>query len=193
MKFIAVALKHAAQTLIVTAILAQSSLASAGGDGLPGFVATEPPASLPAVSFKNAAGETVRLADFRGRVVLLNFWATWCPPCVREMPSLDRLQAMIGGKDFTVIALSLDRRGLERVGPFFEEHGLDSLTQYIDPRSRVAAALRVSGLPTTLLIDRAGREVGRMIGPAEWDSPEAFTLIKGIMAAPAPTAATTAE
>jgi len=188
-KFIAVALKHAAQTLIVTAILAQSSLASAGGDTLPGFVATEPPAPLPAASFKDAAGNRVRLADFRGRVVLLNFWATWCPPCVREMPSLDRLQAMIGGKDFTVIALSLDRLGKARVAPFFGEHGLENLTQYLDPRSRVAVALRVNGLPTTVLIDRAGREVGRVIGPAEWDSPEALTLIQGIMATPAPTTA----
>ncbi len=193
MKVIAVALKRAAQTLIVTAILAQSSPASAGGDRLPGFVATEPPAPLPATAFENAAGETVRFADFRGRVVLLNLWATWCPPCVREMPSLDRLQAKLGGPDFAVVALSLDRLGTARVTPFFGEHGIKNLAQYLDPRSRVATALRVNGLPTTLLIDRAGREVGRVIGPAEWDSPEAVAMIRRLMAAPAPTEAARAD
>ena len=186
MKFIAIALKYTAQAFIVTAILAQSSLASAGNATLPGFVATKPPATLPAASFADADGNTVRLADFRGRVVLLNFWSTKCPPCVREMPSLNRLQEMIGGKDFTVIAVSLDSGGLESVGPFFDVHGLDSLTQYIDPHSRVAAAFHVNGLPASLLIDRAGREVGRIPGPIEWDSPEAVTFIQSIMAAPAP-------
>jgi thiol-disulfide isomerase/thioredoxin len=129
-------------------------------------------------------GMPVSLADFRGRVILLNFWATWCAPCVAEMPSLDRLEAMLGGKDFTVIALSEDLSPTA-IGPFFSEHGLTRLRRYHDPAGALARAFSLRGLPTTVLIDREGRVLGRFEGPAEWDSPEAVALIRHAIGAQA--------
>jgi len=187
--FIIHALKRCAQTFIVTAILAQSSLASAGEAVLPGFVAADPPTPAPKTAFEDVHGNPVRLADFRGRVVLLNFWATWCPPCIREMPSLDRLQGMLGGDDFTVIALSLDRQGVIRVAPFFAERKIANLAMYLDPHSRLANAMRVNGLPTTVLIDRDGRVAGRVVGPAEWDSEAAVAFVRRYIMAPRKTSA----
>ena len=170
---------------IVTAFAAQSSIAAtdgkaAEGPAPAGFEFMEPPRSLPEVAFRAADGET-SLAAFRGKVVVLNFWATWCAPCVREMPSLDRLQAALGGDDFAVVALSQDRGGMARVADFYEEHGLDNLARYVDTRGDVAAALGLVGLPTTIVIDAQGREVGRMVGPAEWDSPDAIALVKRLL------------
>lgn len=140
------------------------------------FMRWNSPRELPAISFENEAGENIGLADFRGRVVLLNIWATWCPPCREEMPSLDRLNAKRGSSDFEVVALSIDRDSA-LVQPFFEEFGIETLHGYFDPTSTVSNELRVPGVPTTLLIDRAGRELGRVMGPAAWDSTQVEALI----------------
>jgi len=145
------------------------------------FTPIDPPRPAPDAAFEDGDGRRLTLADFRGRVLLLNFWATWCGPCVVEMPSLDRLQARLGGADFTVVALSQDRGGAEVVGPFYRRLGLASLGVYLDPSNRVARALGVDGLPTTFVLDRQGRTVGTLEGPAEWDSPEAVALIERIM------------
>jgi thiol-disulfide isomerase/thioredoxin len=130
------------------------------------------PRSLPQIQFENGEGETMSLADFKGSLVLLNIWATWCAPCRREMPTLDRLQATLGGADFQVVALSLDRNGLPVVQEFYAELGLETLPIYVDESGAAQRALNVLGLPTTLLLDRDGNEVGRLLGPAEWDSPQ---------------------
>lgn len=114
----------------------------------------------------------------KGRVVVLNLWATWCAPCVKEMPALDRLQKKLGGKDFEVVALSLDRGGAVQVRPFFEERGIGALSVYLDPKSTAMMALKPRGLPTTYLIGRDGRILGTMIGEAEWDGAEAEALIR---------------
>src|SRR5690606_25096513 len=140
------------------------------------FMRWNSPRELPAISFENEAGENIGLADFRGRVVFLNIWATWCPPCREEMPSLDRLNAKRGSSDFEVVALSIDRDSA-LVQPFFEEFGIETLHGYFDPTSTVSNELRVPGVPTTLLIDRAGRELGRVMGPAAWDSTQVEALI----------------
>lgn len=131
---------------------------------------------LPAISFQNEAGATMSLADFRGRVVLLNIWATWCPPCREEMPSLDRLNAKLGGPAFEVVALSIDRDSA-LVKPFYQEFEIQTLRGYFDPSSKVSNTLRAPGVPTTLLIDQEGREIGRALGPAAWDSPQVEALI----------------
>jgi len=124
-------------------------------------------------------GETVRrLADYRGKPVLLNFWATWCSPCIKEMPSLDRLQAMMRDDGLEVLALSLDRKGADVVRKFYQKTGLKNLRILIDQRSKVFREFNVSGLPTTVLINAGGEEVGRVIGAAEWDSSNAITLIR---------------
>lgn len=154
--------------------------------------ATEPPANfaihdtpqpVPELSFQNADGQPRTLGDFAGKVVLLNIWATWCAPCRKEMPTLDRLQAELGGPDFEVVALSVDRKGSEVVRKFFDEIGIKHLALNIDTSSKAMFALGAVGLPLTLLIDREGREVGRVIGPAEWDSPEVVAFIRDRIAA----------
>ena len=145
------------------------------------FTPIDPPRPAPDVAFEDGDGRRLTLADFRGRVVLLNFWATWCGPCVVEMPSLDRLQARLGGADFTVVALAQDRDGAAVVEPFYERLGLAGLGVYLDPRGQVARVFGVQGLPTTLVLDRQGRAVGALEGPAEWDSPEAVALIERVM------------
>jgi thiol-disulfide isomerase/thioredoxin len=139
------------------------------------------PKPVPELTFFDAAGNEVRLADFQGEVVVLNLWATWCAPCRREMPSLDRLQAADGGDGLEVIALSLDRGDVAKIREFFEELGISSLAIYQDPQARAGRELGAPGLPTTIVIDRAGQEVGRLLGPAEWDSDEAFAVIDSIL------------
>jgi thiol-disulfide isomerase/thioredoxin len=136
------------------------------------------PRPLPKIRFQDGDGGSLTLADFRGKVVLLNIWATWCGPCRREMPTLDRLQATLGGPDFEVVALSIDRAGVGVVIEFYAEVGVEHLAKYIDESGKAARQLSAVGLPTTLLIDREGREIGRHVGPAEWDTPEMVAFIR---------------
>jgi thiol-disulfide isomerase/thioredoxin len=140
-------------------------------DGTVVMTLHDAPRLLPDLRFKDGSGKPVSLADFRGKVVLLNVWATWCGPCREEMPTLDRLQATLGGPDFAVIALSIDRAGIAVVDAFYTEIGVENLSRYIDESGRVAQQLNALGLPTTLLLDREGREIARHVGPAEWDTP----------------------
>ncbi|MEE8226331.1 MAG: TlpA disulfide reductase family protein, partial [Kiloniellales bacterium] len=120
------------------------------------------------------------------RVVLLNFWATWCAPCIREMPSLDRVQAQFEEAGLTVVAVSEDFAGVPVVQPFFERLKLEHLQVYLDVESALAKELGVRGLPTTLLIDRQGRLVGGLEGPAEWDEDDAVALIRYYLGEPPP-------
>jgi thiol-disulfide isomerase/thioredoxin len=134
------------------------------------FIPLDPPRPAPDITFTTLTGETVRLADFRGRPVLINLWATWCGPCVREMPSLDRLQAKLGETGFTILAISQDREGARVVDPFLDKLGLSALKAYLDPKGQVGTAFSVRGLPTSILVDREGSMVGRLEGAAEWDA-----------------------
>ncbi len=124
------------------------------------------------ITFNDAEGHARKLAEFRGKVVLVNVWATWCIPCRKEMPALDRMQASLGGGDFEVVPVSIDRGGLETVRKFYNEIGIRNLAMYVDSSGQVLRQVRALGLPTTLLVDRTGQEIGRVIGPAEWDAPE---------------------
>jgi thiol-disulfide isomerase/thioredoxin len=139
------------------------------------------PRPVPEIRFQDDQGHELTLGDFRGRVVLLNLWATWCVPCRKEMPTLDRLQGRLGGKDFVVIALSIDRKGIEAVGGFYNDVGVKKLGIYLDPSGKGSHDLAIPGLPATLLIDREGREVARKLGEAEWDSPEMVSLVERTM------------
>src|SRR6516164_7324330 len=136
------------------------------------------PRTLPEIRFQDDQGHDLTLANFRGRVLLLNVWATWCVPCRKEMPTLDRLESRLGGKDFQVIGLSIDRKGIESVKDFYREVGVEKLAIFLDPSGRGTHDLAIPGVPTTLLIDREGREVARKIGEAEWDSPELVSLVE---------------
>ncbi len=145
--------------------------AAVAGKHLP-YTVHSPPRPLTDIEFKDREGKELRLSHFKGKVVLVNVWATWCPPCRREMPTLDKLQGMLGGKDFEVIALSIDRAGVPAVEAFFMEIGVKHLRLYIDQSMSAMRKLAVVGLPTTLLVDREGRELWRYAGAAEWDKDE---------------------
>lgn len=142
------------------------------------FDLLDPPRPLPELRFVDGEGRPLTLADFRGKVILLNIWATWCIPCLREMPTLDRLQAKLGGPRFEVVVLSIDIGGIPVVEKFYRALKLDSLGIYVDKTLRAQRDLGIVGIPTTLLIDRQGREIGRLAGPAEWDSKEAIKAIR---------------
>ena len=136
------------------------------------------PKALKEFKFVSGDLKAASLADFRGKLVLLNIWATWCGPCREEMPTLDRLQAKLGGPDFEVVALSIDQGGVPVVKDFYEELGLKALRIFVDPSVTAPVALNALGVPTTLLINREGQEMGRYTGPAEWDSPQVETFIR---------------
>ncbi len=136
------------------------------------------PRPIPAVEFEDGQGKKRMLADFRGKVVLLNLWATWCGPCRKEMPTLDRLQRRLGSPDFEVVALSIDRGGQTVVKSFFDEINVDALAIYVDATAEAGTKLGIIGVPTTLVLDRDGREVARYTGPAEWDRPEVIETIQ---------------
>ncbi len=148
----------------------------------PSLIQRSIPVEVPAISFRDQLGESVSLGNFRGRVVLLNVWATWCAPCREEMPALDRLQAKLGGADFEVVALSVDRAGMNAVEAFFRAVGMRHLKRYIDESAATMQKLSIVGLPTTLLIDRNGREVRRYVGAAAWDNEEFVEVIRKTMA-----------
>lgn len=145
------------------------------------FVATDS-GPVPEITFLDEEGNERTLKDFQGRVVVLNLWATWCAPCRKEMPSLDRLQAALGGDDLEVLALAVDRGDLSKVLKFYDEVELEHLAVYHDATAKAGRTLRAPGLPTTLIIDRNGDEVGRVLGDAEWDGDDVTTLLEAVIA-----------
>jgi len=144
------------------------------------FIPVSPPLPAPPISFVDLAGNTVSLSDFTGKMVLVNLWATWCEPCLREMPSLGRMQSRLGDK-ITVVAVSEDRGGSKVVEPFIGKLGLKSIKTYLDPKSTAERAFKVQGLPTSFLIDRQGRILGRVEGAAEWDAPKLLETLKSFL------------
>lgn len=150
------------------------------------FRVTEPPALAANLRFKAPDGREVTLADFRGRTILLNLWATWCVPCRQEMPALDKLQATLGGERFEVVAVNIDTRNAEKAEAWLKETGIRSLAHYSDQSGKVFQDLkavgRAFGMPTTLLIDGNGCELGHIAGPAEWASEDAMRLIRTALA-----------
>ncbi|MEO1695552.1 MAG: TlpA disulfide reductase family protein [Pseudomonadota bacterium] len=143
------------------------------------------PQALPEVAFNGPDGTPMSFDAWSGRVVLVNLWATWCAPCRKEMPDLSALQKELGGDDFEVVAISLDRGAPEKPQAFLNEVGATALKIYHDPTARLGTRLNAIGLPATLLLDRQGREIGRLIGPADWDSADAKRLVKTAIAATA--------
>ncbi len=148
-------------------------------------VEKHPPPAV-AVSFDGPDGKKLTLANFKGRNILLNLWATWCVPCRSEMPALDRLQAKVGGSDFEVVAVNIDTSRLERPKSFLNDAGVKSLGFYADPTADSFEALRVAGkalgLPTSLLIGPDGCELAVMAGPAQWDSDDAAKVVAALVA-----------
>lgn len=162
--------------LAATTAFFSATVALAGGPQ--GFTVHDKPQEVPNFRFVTEEGNRLYLEDFRGRTVLLNVWATWCPPCVEEMPTLDALEGVLGGPEFEVVAVSIDRAGIPVVRRFFDEIGVENLDIYVDSTGLTATALKTFGLPATLLINADGKEVGRLMGPAEWDTPEMIAFIE---------------
>ena len=146
-----------------------------------GFVFKKTPEEVAEVAFAEKSGKVRKLAEWKGRVVLLNLWATWCGPCREEMPSLDRLQKELGSDKFEVVALAVDRTGADAVLKFLDSIKVAHLTPYIDATTRSGSALKAIGMPTTILIGKDGREIGRLMGPAAWDGPDARRLVEAAL------------
>jgi len=146
------------------------------------------PFRVPDLRFVDAQGAAKTLADWRGRTVLLNLWATWCVPCRQEMPALDALQAKLGGPDFQVVAVNIDTRDPQKPLAFLKEVGVTHLTYYADQSARVFEDLKEAGkafgMPTTVIVDKNGCEIGDMAGPAEWSSEDGIKLVSAAIAAP---------
>ncbi|GAB4573954.1 MAG: hypothetical protein Tsb008_09830 [Rhodothalassiaceae bacterium] len=153
-----------------------SAAAAIGTGGLAGFVYEKPRPAAPDSVLVGEEGET-SLAEYRGRVLLVNFWAEWCAPCREEMPTLAALQAMMDSDAFQVLPVSVDRAPPARAQEKLEAFGGNGLRTLTDPRMALMGAFGVVGLPTTILLDREGREIGRLVGPADWNSTEARALI----------------
>lgn len=153
----------------------------ANGAPMAAFIKHPAPKDIAAFSFSDSSGAVLDLSHWKGKVVLLNLWATWCAPCRKEMPELAKLQQEMGSADFEVVALSEDLKGLDTSAKFLKDAKAESLALYVDPKATALEAVQSAGLPTTLLIDRNGKEVGRLLGPAEWNSAESKALIKGVL------------
>jgi len=144
------------------------------------MVVLETPPPMPSMTFKNANGKDVSLVDFRGKAVLLNVWATWCAPCVAEIPSLDALQAEHGGDSFVVIAVSMDRH-IDDAASFYKKTGIENLGLYIDPTLSISTKVGVQGLPISIFYAPNGREIARIPGEVDWQSPQVTALLDAIL------------
>lgn len=139
------------------------------------------PRALPPLDIRDAAGTPVSLDRFRGKVVLLNLWATWCAPCRKEMPALDRLQASLGGPQFAVVALATDAGGVKAVQEFYAANNVQHLAIYVESAGNILTTLGTAGLPTTLLLDAEGREIGRYLGAADWESEKFAQVLRPLL------------
>src|SRR5262249_2017257 len=129
-------------------------------------------------SWQDANGQTVQLADYRGRFVVLNLWATWCGPCITELPALARAQAALAHDNVAVIAVDLEKKDAASIAQFLKAHGVETLPVSIDANLTMMRTFSAYGLPLTILFDRAGREIGRASGPQKWDDPEAVAYLR---------------
>lgn len=150
-----------------------------------GVVMAARPLRIPDLAFRDTDGGERRLSQWRGRTVLLNLWATWCIPCRKEMPALDELQGKLGGSAFEVVSINIDTRDADKPRSWFKEVGITHLGYYADASAKVFQDLklvgRAIGMPTTLLVDPAGCEIGTLAGPAEWASEDALKLVRAAL------------
>jgi thiol-disulfide isomerase/thioredoxin len=176
-----------------TGAVSDSPLAGLNKGAMAAFLLRPKPLEIADFTFEADGGGAKSLKEWRGKVVLLNLWATWCVPCREEMPALDKLQEALGGANFEVVAINIDKGGPDKARDFLKEIGVNKLALYTDPSGKLFSTIRAVGMPTTLLIDREGREIGRLVGPADWASPEAKTLIETAIAARAAGSASQAQ
>jgi thiol-disulfide isomerase/thioredoxin len=180
-------MKRTLAAVLVVFLLAPGIRAAAeDGSDTPGrtklgeFIPSARPFPAPTVSLTDSNGHSIELADLKGKLVVVNLWATWCEPCLREMPSLERLQSRLGER-IAVLAVSEDRGGDKAVEPFIAKLALKAVKVYTDPKSEVGHAFGVRGLPTSFVIDREGKVLGRVEGAAEWDSPKILGVVEPLL------------
>ena len=159
-----------------------SEVQDAAGPKLDKFVTHATPQDVPPMALQTANGEATSLAAFRGDFLLVNFWATWCAPCRKEMPQLDALAARFAKRGVTVLALSVDRGGATKPEAFLNELGVQHMARAYDPSYKAAREARLIGLPTTLLLTPEGKEIGRLAGEADWDSAPVHALLEHYLA-----------
>lgn len=161
----------------------QPSCTSQGAieSGINSFDKKNPPAPVGETVFYDRNGGEVRVSDYKGTALVINFWATWCAPCVAEMPSLDRLKGILDDSGVDVLAINEDRNGAAMAIKFYEANGITNLDVLIDRKMALVKATEVTGLPTTLLVDADGNEIAAVIGEAEWDSPDIVALVKACL------------
>jgi thiol-disulfide isomerase/thioredoxin len=173
--------RNAADAACAGAVELARHLAPLARGEVAAFTVAEQSLRLPDLAFRDATGAERHLADWRGRTVLLNLWATWCVPCRKEMPALDALEGKLGGPAFEVVAVNIDTRDADKPRTWLKEVGVGRLAYYADTSAKVFQDLkmvgRAAGMPTTVLVDRAGCEIGTIAGPAEWASEDALKLV----------------
>ncbi len=159
-----------------------SEIAALRDGSMKKLVIHESPVATSDASFElEDGGGTATLEDYRGKYVLVNFWATWCAPCRKEMPQINALQKEFGGEHFEVLTIATGRNSPEGIVRFFEEAGVDSLPRHQDPKQQLASQMGIFGLPITVILDPEGREIARLRGDAEWDSDSARAIIKALV------------
>jgi thiol-disulfide isomerase/thioredoxin len=175
-----------ADTACQPAVNAGKQLAPLVHGEVAALAVAQSPFHMPDLTFRDAQNREKTLADWRGRTVLFNLWATWCVPCRREMPALDALQAKLGGPDFEVVAVNIDTRDPQKPLAFLKDVGITHLVFYSDQSARVFEDLKTAGkafgMPTTVIVDRSGCEIGTMAGPAEWASEDGVKLVSAVIA-----------
>ncbi|WP_424989870.1 TlpA family protein disulfide reductase [Fluviibacterium sp. S390] len=174
-----------ATLLALTPVLAQAetdldSLNALRDGDMKKLVFHETPKPVSEQAFWDVDGSTLTLADFEGEIVLLNFWATWCAPCRKEMPGLNRIQAEMGDDGFRVVTLATGRNNPAGIDRFFSEYGITHLPRYTDPKQAVAREMSILGLPITVILNRDGQEIARLRGDAEWDSDSARAILTAL-------------
>lgn len=163
--------------IVVSLVQDDSSLESVKmssiGEGIP----------APDFTFPGLDGKNTSLSDYKGKVVLVNIWATWCPPCVEEMPSMQKLYNEFNGKNFEILAVSIDAAGVDAVAPFMKKHKL-SFPALMDPKGTIKSMYRVTGIPESFIIDKQGILVGKIIGPRDWATQEIFGFFQDLIQRP---------
>ena len=134
----------------------------------------------PDFTYPDLSGKSVSLSDFRGSVVLVNIWATWCPPCVAEVPSMEALYRKLKGENFEILAISIDQQGQSVVSSFMEKHKL-TFPALLDPKGTISLPYRATGVPESFIVDKKGILAKKIIGPIDWESPEVISYIRNLM------------
>ena len=175
------AVLYTALALSANAAHADVAAAEAARDGTMKKLLFSDPVEVSDVAFTDPDGGEFRLQDFVGKHVVVNFWATWCAPCRKEMPMLSELQGEFGGETFDVITIATGRNSIPGIRKFLDEVGVDNLPLYLDPKSKLGREMGVLGLPITVILDPQGREIARMRGDAEWNSDSAKAVIRALI------------